>query len=115
MGGMRHWSEGVARQYLERQGCEVLEENYHVRDAEVDLIIEDGSVLVFVEVKQRTTNAYGTPAESIDNRKILRLQRAALQYMSQVHGRDDLPLRFDAVLICGSQRNYRLEHLKAVF
>jgi putative endonuclease len=112
---MRHWAEGVARQYLEKQGCQVLAENYYLRDAEVDLIIEDGSVLVFVEVKQRSNDRFGTPAEAIDNRKVLRLQRAALQYMSQEHGRDDLPLRFDAVLIMGSRNNYRLEHLKAIF
>jgi putative endonuclease len=112
---MRHWAEGIARQYLEKQGCQVLAENYHLRDAEVDLIIEDGNVLVFVEVKQRSSERYGTPAEAIDNHKILRLQRAALQYMSQEHGRDDLPLRFDAVLIMGNRRNYQLEHLKAIF
>lgn len=112
---MRHWAEEVAKTYLLGLGYRVLAENYSLRGAEVDLIFDDRGVLVVVEVKQRRRNAYGSPAESITPKKIARLRQAALVYMAEHCGRDDLPLRFDAVLISGTQKRYALEHLQGIF
>ena len=111
----RHWSEEVARRYLEGQGYEVLETNYTCRRGEVDLIAREGEVLVFVEVKQRKNTLYGTPADAISAAKIAKLRHTALHYLTETYERDDLPLRFDAVLLTGTDKNYRLEHLKAAF
>ena len=111
----RHWAEEVARRYLEDRGYGVLETNYTCRRGEIDLIAQEGETLVFVEVKQRKNAMYGTPAESISPAKIAKLRVTALHYLTEVHGRDDLPLRFDAVLLTGTLENHRLEHLKGVF
>jgi len=110
-----HWAEGVARRYLEGLGYRVLAQNYRVRGAELDLVVEDEGVLVVVEVKQRRTDRYGAPAEMITASKVARLRRATLVYMSETYGRDDLPLRFDALLVSGSRERHRLEHLKGAF
>ncbi len=112
---MRHWAEAVAKAHLLELGYRVLAENYSLRGAEVDLIADDDGVLVVLEVKQRRSDAYGSPAESITPKKIARLRQAALVYMAERYGRDDLPLRFDAVLVSGTEARYRLEHLKGVF
>lgn len=111
----RHWSEEVARRYLEGQGYRVLETNYTCRRGEIDLIAQEGEVLVFVEVKQRKNTAYGAPADAIRATKIAKLRHTALHYLIETYERDDLPLRFDAVLLTGDDKKYSLEHLKAVF
>ena len=111
----RHWAEEVARHYLKGQGYEVLETNYTCRRGEVDLIVQEGEMLVFVEVKQRRDTMYGTPADAITPAKIAKLRHTALHYLIQTYERDDLPLRFDAVLLVGTKAEHRLEHLKAVF
>jgi putative endonuclease len=110
----RHWSESVARTHVERLGYQVLAQNHTLRGGEIDLIAQDGATLVFIEVKQRTTSRYGTPAEAITARKLERLRRAALHYMVTRYRRDDLPLRFDAILVHGTETYFRLEHLKDV-
>lgn len=112
---MRHWAEAVAKTYLEAQGYLVVAENYTVPGAEIDIIAERGDLTVVVEVKQRRQNRYGTPAEAITPRKQARLQEAALHYLAARHGRDDLPLRFDALLLSGGVHDYRLEHLEGIF
>ena len=90
-------------------------ENYSVRGGELDLVVQAGEVIVFVEVRQRRSNRFGSAAESINARKIARLRRAALQYLVTSYGRDDLPVRFDAILIEGSPDRHALQHLEAVF
>lgn len=112
---MRHWAEAVAKRYLETQGYTVVAENYTVPGAEIDIIAERGGLTVIVEVKQRRSHRYGTPAEAITPRKQVRLQGAALHYLAAHHGRDDLPLRFDALLLSGEAEGYTLEHLEGIF
>jgi putative endonuclease len=62
---------------------------------------------VAIEVKQRRDGQFGTPLEAITPSKLRRMRRSAL-YLLQ---RDDLPLRFEAVLVYGTPRRFRLEHL----
>lgn len=111
----RHWSERVAKGFLEGLGYHVLEENFTVRGGEIALIAKDGAVLVFAEVKQRSTARYGSAAEAIGAKKTSRVRRAALLYLVKSYGHDDVPVRFDAVLVEGPRTGYRVKHLKGVF
>jgi putative endonuclease len=106
------WAERLAELELEGAGLSVLERNYRVRGGEIDLIARDtnGSI-VFVEVKQRRNNAHGEPGEFITPRKAALIRRAALTYLE----RDDLPCRFDAVLVTGDEGQAHLEWLKDAF
>lgn len=110
----RHWAEETAKSHLLSRGYELLAENYAVRGGELDLVMRHGDAVVFVEVRQRKTNAYGGAAESITLRKLQRLRKTALHYLVSTFGRDDLPVRFDAVLVTGSKTNFRLEHLENI-
>lgn len=112
---MRHWAEGVARDHLERLGFTTQTQNYAVRGGEIDLVMRDREVVVFVEVRQRSSGRFGTPAESLDARKRRRLRLVALHYLKTHFGRDDLPVRFDAVLITGAPPHHRIEHLQNAF
>ena len=111
---MRHWAEEIAKTYLEGKGYQTLAENYTMRGGEIDLILRDRETIVFAEVRQRKTDAYGSAAASISAAKLARLQRTALHYLVATVGRDDVPLRFDAVLLTGVRENYRLEHLENI-
>jgi len=109
-----HWSEDVAKDYLLKRGYELLAQNYYMRGGEIDLIMKDNEVLVFVEVKQRKSLKYGTPAEMINYLKFQRMQNTALDFMQNEFNRDDLFMRFDAVLLVGGQSDYRLEHIRNI-
>jgi putative endonuclease len=111
----RHWAETLARQHLQALGYRILAENYTLRGAEIDLVAQDGEVLVFIEVRQRASSRFGSAAESVTATKQRRLRRAALHFVYERFKRDDLPMRFDAVLIEGTRASHRLAHLKGAF
>lgn len=111
---MRHWAEDAAKAYLQGRGYRILAENYTVRGAELDLVAQLGDLIVVVEVKQRRSARFGTPAETISAAKLRRLQTAALVYVSETFGRDDAPLRFDALLFLGGRADYALTHLEGI-
>lgn len=111
----RHWSEEQAKSYLLSRGYRLLAENYLTRGGELDLVVQEGEVIVFVEVRQRRSSRYGSAAESIGAQKIARLRRTALHYLATRYGRDDLPVRFDAVVIEGSRDRHTLHHFQAAF
>ena len=71
-------------------------------------------VIVFTEVRQRGSARYGGPLESVTPRKVALLRRAALHYLMQVQGRDDLVCRFDLIGILGSEAGGELTHLENV-
>ena len=107
-------SEAVARHYLLAKGYLLLGENYTTRRGEIDLIVQAGSTVVFVEVRQRRQLRFGTPAESIDARKRARLRLTALHFLVRRYGSDDLPVRFDAVMVTGTRHRHRIEHLEGI-
>lgn len=88
-----YWGEKTAAEYLCAKGMSVVEKNYSVRGGEIDLIMLDGECTVFVEVKTRSENSYGTPLEYIDERKRRRIMKTAVAYLNT----EDADMRFDAV------------------
>lgn len=90
--------EDRAAGYLSRQGYKILERNYRAPYGEIDIIALHQGELVFVEVKTRTTDAYGAPELAVDIRKQRRMVKAALGYIKQkkLH---QMPCRFDVVAI----------------
>ncbi len=77
-----HLGEDLAHRYLRRHGCTVVSRNYRPRSGpgEIDLVAWHGGRLVFVEVKTRSTAAYGTPDRAVDGEKRTALERAARDY-----------------------------------
>lgn len=99
------WAEDLALEFLLGQGYALLKRNARTPYGEIDLLMQEGGFYVVVEVKQRRSPAFGTPLEAITLRKLARLQKSALFLL----GRDDLPLRFEAVLIYGKTSNFDIE------
>jgi putative endonuclease len=102
-----HAAEQRASRFLEAQGLRILAANLHCRAGEIDLIAWDASTLVFVEVRQRTSRAYGGAAASVNRRKQLRLIRAARYFLPKIarrSGSDQPPAcRFDVVALDGGR------------
>ena len=90
--------ERIASAFLEKRGYKILERNYRCRRGEVDLIARDGRVVVFVEVKARTSDRYGDPELAVDLRKQRKISIAALDYLVR-NDLMDADARFDVVVI----------------
>lgn len=112
--GERHWAEDVALEHLVRAGWRLLDRNFRVRGGEIDLIMRDGKVVVFVEVRQRSTDRFGGAAASLDARKLARVRIAARHFLARNGLGEDLAVRFDAVLLSGPKGACRIEHLRDV-
>ncbi len=105
-------AESLAARYLQRQGLRLITRNYRCRGGELDLVMDDGEQLVFVEVRFRSNPRFGGAAESIDRHKQARLITAARHYL-QRHS-VERPCRFDVVAIEPGLLRPRLEWLKNV-
>src|SRR3989441_6406438 len=92
--------ERAAARFLEARGYRILERNYRTRRGEIDLIAEDGRMLVFVEVKVRLDDRFGGPAAAITRAKQARIARLAQQYLVWRRG-CGRPGRVDGGLISG--------------
>jgi putative endonuclease len=92
-------AETLAAEYLESRGLAIVRRNFRCRGGEIDLIARDGSTLVFVEVRLRSSNAFGGAGASITAAKRRRLKFAAGLFLAGL-GREP-PCRFDAILLDG--------------
>ena len=69
--------ETLVCKYLQKQGCKILNKNYRTPFGEADLIVMDKEEIVFVEVKTRTNEKYGTPREAVGENKRARYYKIA--------------------------------------
>ncbi|WP_207433412.1 YraN family protein [Sabulibacter ruber] len=105
--------EQAAEAYLAQNGYLVLEKNYRYKRAEVDLIVTKDKVLVLVEVKTRSTNAFGFPEEAVSTRKEAMLQLAADYYIEQRQWQHDV--RFDVISILWRSGQPEIMHIEDAF
>lgn len=107
--------EEIAASFLEGQGYTVLHRNYRKRFGEIDIIAEDRGTFVFVEVKTRRNDRFGSPFESVDLRKQVKLSRVAQDYISR-NKLEDRAARFDVVAVrLSSSSPPRVSHLQDAF
>ena len=90
------YGERIAAQRMVADGMVLLDRNWRCEAGEIDLVLRDGQVLVICEVKTRTSTAFGTPLEAIDQRKLDRLRRLAARWL-RVHDCHPDDVRIDMV------------------
>ncbi len=90
--------EELAAACLERRGYRILARNYRRRFGEVDLVARHRGQLVFIEVKTRQSDRYGTPFEAVDRRKQHQLVLVATDYIARHHLENETA-RFDVVAV----------------
>lgn len=111
------FGEAAAAAHLEKSGMTVKERNFRTRGGEIDIVADDGDVLVFVEVKTRSSDKFGCPSEAVDIRKIEHMKAAAEQYFL-LHPTDG-EIRFDVVEVRaarfdGIPRLININHIKDI-
>lgn len=108
-------AETAACDFLEAAGLKVLQRNFLRRSGELDIVAQQGDVLIVAEVRLRASEAFGGAAASIDWRKRARLIRTTQQLLQQNRDWARLRVRFDAVLLQPDGARYHIEWIKHAF
>ena len=108
-------AETAAARFLAGHGLQPLDANVRYRDGESDLVMRDGIVLVFVEVRYRASDGFGGAAASVTPGKQRRVVRAASRYLAAHPALAALPCRFDVVCAHGDPAAPTLAWLPAAF
>lgn len=105
------YGEDTALRYLEERGYRLIARNFHCRYGELDLIMQQGRQLVFVEVKARSNSLFGLPEDAVNWQKLRRLRLAIAVYLEQGAPRH-YGLRLDAVAVDLEPRTYRVVDIR---
>ncbi len=106
--------EAVAARWLEAAGCDVVDRNWRCPAGELDLVLRAGATTVFVEVKTRSSLAFGHPFEAITPAKQARLRRLAAEWCRE-NGPVPGDIRIDAVAVLDAwSAEPVVEHLAGV-
>lgn len=106
--------ETLAQQHLESLGFKILAKNWRTGRAEVDIIAQDGNIIVFVEVKTRSSDRFGPPEFFITPQQQRMLAGAASVYCEKIDHPGEI--RFDVVsIILRDDGKTKLEYLKDAF
>jgi len=107
------WGEKIASDYLISNGYQILEHNFYTRYGEIDIVASKDEDIIFVEVKTRTTEAFGKPEEAITRKKTENLINTALLYM-QEHPECEDDWQIDIITIEGAylSKSPRITHFQ---
>ena len=105
--------EELAKEYLISNGYSILQTNYRNKIGEIDIIAMDKDILVFVEVKTRTSISYGYAFEAVDFRKQRKIINTSMVYI-KYHNIIDTQLRYDIMEVYMT-KNIKINHLENAF
>lgn len=107
--------EELARNYITEEGFNIVECNFRCNIGEIDIIARDKNELVFIEVKTRSNNMYGVPADAVTFIKKKHIFKAA-EYYIMIHKMEKEYIRFDVIEIyIFEDEKYKINHIKAAF
>lgn len=96
--------ENLAGAYLKQQGLKLVTVNYRCKMGEVDLIMWDSEILVFIEVRFRRNANYGDGVATINSSKQRRIKKAAVHYLQQHNLYDKVACRFDVISVASASK-----------
>lgn len=99
------WGERYAEAFLVERGWNVLDRNVHTPYGELDLVVRQRDILVFVEVKTRTTDSFGFPEIAVSSLKRAHLVQSAEAYLQSHPNLSDLSWRIDVIAIQGKPKD----------
>lgn len=106
-------NEIIAKNYLKKKKYKILLCNYKNKIGEIDIIAKQKDYIVFVEVKARTSGAFGNPVEAVDERKQEKIRRVASLYLLQTK-QTNANCRFDVISILGNE-DAEITHIEDAF
>ena len=101
--------ENLAEEFLQQKGYAIVARNYRYKRSEIDLIVQKENWLVFVEVKMRSSEAYGFPEESVHDAKRKKMLEGAAQYLAETNWQGNV--RYDIIAIHKNE----IEHFEDAF
>ncbi|WP_289058130.1 YraN family protein [uncultured Flavobacterium sp.] len=109
--------EDLATAHLEENGYSIIERNFVIQKAEIDIIAQKDNVLAIVEVKTRSSLDFGSPQDFVKQKKIQLLIKAVNAYINdrEKDFQEDLEIRFDIVAIHKNGESFAIEHLTDAF
>lgn len=110
------WGEQYAADYLQSIGYDIIERDWRIGHRDIDIIARtgDGTTVVFIEVKTRTSDVVTKPDDAVDIKKIRNIGYAANNYIKTKGIVDEV--RFDIISIIGNNKeNAQLEHIIEAF
>ncbi|GAB1446809.1 MAG: YraN family protein [Cyclobacteriaceae bacterium] len=105
--------EGLAISFLENKGYQLVVRNYRYKRSEIDLIVEKDNWLVFVEVKTRSSVAFGYPEEFVDEKKANKIMEGAENYIIENDWKGNV--RYDVVAITLQGDEPEIVHFEDAF
>ena len=106
--------EEIAKKYLEDKGYKIIECNYKTKRSEIDIITQYKNTLVFVEVRTKRGERYGTPEETIDYKKRMRLKQNAAAYIHRRKYNGFYRIDAMCLLIDENQGLRRIDHYENI-
>lgn len=108
-----HTGERLARLYLQQKGYRILAMNWIYRRLEIDLIASFNQTTIFVEVKSRSSVAFGQPEDFVNLQKQKKMIRAAEHYIAL--NKHVAEIRFDIVAILFRSQSHTINHIEDAF
>ena len=109
-------TELFAEQFLSKQGLTLIERNFHSRQGEIDLVMQDGDTYVFIEVKYRKNNTFGGAIEAIPISKQNKIKHCITFYLNQAGLNEyNTPCRIDVIALLGDITQPEITWLKNAF
>ncbi len=105
--------EQLAADFLVQKGFEIVERNYRHKQGEIDLIVKKANWLIFVEVKARSSYAFGHPEEFVDYKKVKTILEVADHYIYKTDWQGNV--RYDIVSVKLKRDNPEIVHLEDAF
>jgi putative endonuclease len=105
--------EELAVAYLQKNGYDILETNWTFQKAEIDIIAQKENILAVVEVKTRSSIAFGLPQDFVKPKKVQLLVKAINEYI--IANDLDVDVRFDIIAIHKEEKEYSIEHIEEAF
>lgn len=106
--------EDIAVHYLKQNGYVILDRNFECRQGEIDIIAKDKEEIVFIEVKTRTNNKYGTPSEAVNKIKQNHMLQT-IKYYLYIRNLSDEFIRIDVIEVYIKNNIYKVNHIKQAF
>lgn len=109
--------EDLAAAYLEENGYSIIERNFVIQKAEIDIIAQKDAVLAIVEVKTRSSLDFGSPQDFVKSKKIQLLIKAVNAYINdrEKDFQEDIEIRFDIIAVHKNGESFAIEHLTDAF
>lgn len=105
--------EELAAKFLASKGFEIVERNFRHKHNEIDLIVKKNNWLVFVEVKYRTSVAFGYPEDFVDYKKARNVVDAAVEYQYKINWKGNV--RYDIVSVLDIGGQTEVKHFEDAF